>query len=149
MNSWTKFFAERRLRPHFEKAKSYFNKAEQKKIENFLENIDQYLTEPEYPSLMHGDLWAGNYMIDREGHPWLIDPAAFVGHAEADLAMTELFGGFDSNFYAAYLSVIKLDSGYKDRRDIYNLYHLVKHLNMFGTSYLPSVRSILKRYAGL
>ena len=149
MNSWTKFFAERRLRPHFEKAKSYFNKAEQKKIENFLKNISQYLTEPDSPSLMHGDLWAGNYMIDREGHSWLIDPAAYVGHAEADLAMTELFGGFDSTFYAAYQSVIKLDPGYKDRRDIYNLYHLVKHLNMFGTSYLPSVRSILKRYAGL
>ena len=85
-------------------------------------------------------------MVDDEGHPWLIDPASYVGHAEADLAFTELFGGFDRSFYDAYQSVIPLDPGYRDRRDIYNLYHLVKHLNLFGSGYLPSVLTVLRKY---
>jgi len=98
------------------------------------------------PSLLHGDLWAGNYMIDRDGNPWLIDPAAYVGHAEADLAMTELFGGFGRSFYEAYKETAGLDPGYQDRKDLYNLYHLLNHLNLFGGSYLHSVKGILRRY---
>lgn len=147
MDSWVRFFSECRLRPHFEKASHYFDNQTRKQIETFLNKLDRYLTEPEHPSLLHGDLWAGNYMVDNEGHPWLIDPAAYVGHAEADLAMTELFGGFDSTFYEAYQNTIRLDPGYHDRRDIYNLYHLVKHLNLFGTSYLPPVKAILRKYS--
>lgn len=146
MDSWVTFFAECRLRPQFEKARRYFDSSTWKKIETFLDNLERYLTEPENPSLLHGDLWGGNYMIDQMGHPWLIDPAAYVGHAEADLAMTELFGGFDRSFYEAYQNTTRLDPGYHDRRDIYNLYHLVKHLNLFGTGYLPSVLAIVKRY---
>ena len=146
MDSWVTFFTECRLHPQFEKAHHYFDSSTRKKIETFLDNLDKYLTEPEKPSLLHGDLWGGNYMIDQQGHPWLIDPAAYVGHAEADLAMTELFGGFDYSFYEAYQNTTRLDPGYHDRRDIYNLYHLVKHLNLFGTGYLPSVLAIVKRY---
>ena len=147
MDSWVTFFTECRLRPQFEKARSWFDAQEWKSIQSFLSRLDRYLTEPERPSLMHGDLWGGNYMVDDQDHPWLIDPAAYVGHAEADLAMTELFGGFDSSFYAAYESAFPLDPGYPERRDIYNLYHLVKHLNLFGRGYLSSVRSVLRRYA--
>ncbi len=147
MDSWVRFFAECRLRPHFEKAAQYFDNGTRGQIDKFLDNLSNYLTEPDHPSLLHGDLWAGNYMVDENGHPWLIDPAAYVGHAEADLALTELFGGFDRFFYEAYQSTIKLDPGYRDRRDIYNLYHLVKHLNLFGTGYLPPVRSILRKYS--
>ena len=84
-------------------------------------------------------------MIDKDGHPWLIDPAAYVGHAEADLAMTELFGGFDRTFYDAYRSTAGIDPGYKDRKDLYNLYHLLNHLNLFGDGYLYSVKSIIRR----
>lgn len=146
MDSWIRFFTECRLRPQFKKAANYFDKAERKNIEVFLDKLGNYLTEPEHPSLMHGDLWAGNYMIDKDGHPWLIDPASYVGHAEADLAMTELFGGFDSIFYDAYQRTAGLDPGYHERRDLYNLYHLVKHLNLFGTGYLGSVRSVLRKY---
>ena len=146
-DSWISFFAERRLRPQFEKAAPYFDHGTRRQIERFLADIGNFLTEPEHPSLLHGDLWAGNYMVDEEGHPWLIDPAAYVGHAEADLALTELFGGFDRTFYEAYQSVMPLDPGYRSRRDIYNLYHLVKHLNLFGTGYLPSVLSIVRRYS--
>ena len=75
-----------------------------------------------------------------------IDPDVYVGHYEADLAMTELFGGFSPVFYAAYHEIMSKEDGYADRRDIYNLYHLLNHLNLFGGSYLASVRRILKRY---
>ena len=85
-------------------------------------------------------------MIDTEGHPWLIDPAVYAGNAEADLAMTELFGGFDRTFYDAYRSVAGIDPEYKERRDIYNLYHLLNHLNLFGSGYLYSVKSTIRRY---
>ena len=111
-----------------------------------MERADRYLAEPEHPSLLHGDLWAGNYLIDAKGHPWLIDPAAYVGHAEADLAMTELFGGFDRAFYEAYADAAGIDPGYADRRDLYNLYHLLNHLNLFGGGYLNAVRRVLDRY---
>ena len=147
MDSWVTFFAECRLRPQFERAEYYFDNKIRRQIDSFFQKLDTYLTEPDHPSLLHGDLWAGNYMIDDRGRPWLIDPAAYVGHAEADLALTELFGGFDESFYDAYRSTAGIDPGYRDRRDIYNLYHLVKHLNLFGTAYLPSVLSIIRRYA--
>lgn len=146
--TWTEFFTECRLIPQFEKARQYFSKEEHRSIEAFLGRIDRYIAEPARPSLLHGDLWAGNYMIDDEGHPWLIDPAVYVGHAEADLAMTELFGGFDRIFYDAYRSAAGIDHDYKDRRDIYNLYHLLNHLNLFGSGYLHSVKSIIRRYNG-
>jgi fructosamine-3-kinase len=144
--TWSEFFIERRLRPQFERASYYWDIDERKMIDRFLDRADRYLAEPERPSLLHGDLWAGNYMIDSTGEPWLIDPAAYVGHAEADLAMTELFGGFDRRFYDSYRETAGIDPGYSDRRDLYNLYHLLNHLNLFGGSYLHSVLSIVKRY---
>ncbi len=147
-DSWITFFRECRLRPQFARAGGYFDNAEKPRIEWLLDHLDRYLAEPQKPSLLHGDFWAGNYMIDREGHPWLIDPAAYVGHAEADIAMTELFGGFDSTFYSAYKEAAGLSADYADRRDLYNLYHLLNHLNLFGGGYLPSVRAVLRRYAG-
>ena len=86
------------------------------------------------------------HLTGPDGRAWLIDPAAYVGHAEADLAMTELFGGFAPAFYAAYRQTNPLEPGYADRRDLYNLYHLLNHLNLFGPGYLPSVRRIIARY---
>ena len=146
MDSWPKFFGECRLRPQFERADAYFDYLDRKQIESFLGKLDRYLPEPERPSLLHGDLWAGNYMIDDQGHPWLIDPACYVGHSETDLALTELFGGFDRPFYEAYWSEAGYDPGYRERRDIYNLYHLLKHLHLFGKGYLSSVLAILYKY---
>ncbi len=111
-----------------------------------MESLDRFLFEPEFPSLLHGDLWAGNFMADESGNPVLIDPAVYVGCYEADIAMTELFGGFDISFYEAYFEAKGGMNGYEDRRDLYNLYHLLNHLNLFGSAYLPSVLRITKRY---
>ena len=86
-------------------------------------------------SLLHGDLWSGNYGYTGEGEPVLYDPAVYFGDREADLAMTELFGGFPRAFYAAYREAWPLDPGYEVRRTFYNLYHVINHLNLFGGGY--------------
>ena len=143
--SWTGFFRSCRLEPQFKDAVRYFEKEDLKRIVGLLDHIDEILVEPEYPSLLHGDLWAGNVITGNDGRAWLIDPAAYVGHAEADIAMTELFGGFPQNFYDAYKEIMPLQPGYECRRDIYNLYHLLNHLNMFGRMYLPEVKRIVRR----
>ena len=85
-------------------------------------------------------------MTGSDGKAWLIDPAVYVGHAEADLAMTELFGGFPQVFYDAYRGAAPMRPGYGRRRDLYNLYHLLNHLNLFGRAYLPSVMHIVREY---
>ncbi len=106
------------------------------------------MIEPEKPSLLHGDLWSGNVMCGPDGKAMLIDPACYVGHAEADLAMTELFGGFPPEFYDAYREARPLQPGYENRRDLYNLYQLLNHLNLFGPTYLGPVLSIVSEYVG-
>jgi fructosamine-3-kinase len=104
---------------------------------------------PQQPaSLLHGDLWSGNAISDRHGAPAIIDPAVYYGWAEAELAMTALFGAFAESFYQAYQEMRPLESGWRERFDIYNLYHLLNHLNLFGESYLGEVRAILRRYGG-
>ncbi|MBN1301202.1 MAG: fructosamine kinase family protein [Melioribacteraceae bacterium] len=100
----------------------------------------------EKPCVLHGDLWGGNYMTDENGNPVLIDPAVYYGHREADLGMTYLFGGFDSGFYKAYNEHYPLPSGWEERIDIYKLYHVMNHLNLFGTGYYSHALSIVKSY---
>ncbi len=87
-------------------------------------------------SLIHGDLWSGNYAADKNGSPIIFDPAVYYGDREADLAMTELFGGFGPRFYAAYKEAYPVDSGYNRRKTLYNLYHILNHVNLFGGGYL-------------
>ena len=87
------------------------------------------------PSLLHGDLWSGNFAITSGGEPAIFDPAVYYGDREADLAMTELFGGFSADFYGAYEATWPLDSGYKVRKKLYNLYHILNHYNLFGGGY--------------
>ncbi len=88
-----------------------------------------------FPSLLHGDLWGGNWGVDETGAPVLFDPAVYRGDREADIAMSELFGGFGADFYAAYRAALPLDPGYSTRRELYNLYHLLNHFNLFGGGY--------------
>lgn len=142
--SWISFFRECRLKPQLRQAACYLSPDERQGAGRLLERLDDILEEPQRPSLLHGDLWSGNFLAGPDGRAWLIDPAAYVGHAEADLAMTELFGGFPQRFYDAYQEQSPIQAGYRGRRDIYNLYHLLNHLNLFGESYLPSVRGIIR-----
>ena len=113
-----------------------------------MDHLDLYLPEPDRPSVLHGDLWFGNFITGNDGEAWLIDPAVYVGHAEADLAMTELFRGFPRVFYSAYDDVSRIDREYAQRRDLYNLYHVLNHLNLFGGSYLWEVKRILRLFGG-
>ena len=142
-DKWIPFFRDCRLKPQFEAAAHYFGQTDRRRIEHFLSHLDEYLVEPEKPALLHGDLWAGNHMTGNDGKGWLIDPAVYYGHPEADLAMTELFGGFPRAFYEAYKEYGGLSPDYKDRKDIYNLYQLLNHLNMFGGGYYEAVRGVL------
>ena len=98
--------------------------------------------EPE-ASLLHGDLWSGNYAYTRAGEPSIFDPAVYYGDRETDLAMTELFGGFGRDFYAAYQHAWPLDSGYKTRKKLYNLYHVLNHFNLFGGGYLSQAQGLI------
>ena len=148
-DSWISFFRDCRLRPQFEAAKHYFSSSDYRRAESLLSHLDQYLIEPDAPSLIHGDLWAGNMITGNDGKGWLIDPAVYHGCAESDIAMTELFGGFSRQFYKCYQDVGLLQPGYEDRRDLYNLYHLLNHLNLFGSSYLGSVVRIIRRYTAV
>lgn len=146
--NWISFFRDMRLSPQFKAADSYFTDDDRKKISKLLEKLDDFLVEPEEPSLLHGDLWNGNVICGSEGKAVLIDPASYIGHAEVDLAMTELFGGFPEKFYEVYKEVNPLQAGYENRRDLYNLYQLLNHLNLFGQTYLGPVLSIIDEYVG-
>ena len=144
--SWIDFFREYRLEQQFRWAEVYFDSYGRKAMQSLLDHLEDYLVEPEFPSLLHGDLWGGNFVTGPDGSAWLTDPAVYVGHAEADLAMTELFGGFAPAFYGAYKEMSPLLPGYADRRELYNLYHLLNHLNLFGEAYYGSVMRIVRRY---
>jgi protein-ribulosamine 3-kinase len=95
------------------------------------------------PSLLHGDLWGGNHGFLADGTPVIFDPSAYYGDREADLAMSELFGGFAPDFYAAYREAWPLDAGYAVRKTLYNLYHILNHANMFGGGYAAQAQRML------
>lgn len=118
-----------------------------KELDSLCNNLRKFLNiSGEKPALMHGDLWSGNYFPDSKGHPCIFDPATYYGLREADIAMTELFGRLPQRFYDAYNEAFPINPGYQERKDLYNLYHLLNHLNLFGSSYLSSVQQVVKRY---
>ena len=103
----------------------------------------------ESPCLLHGDLWGGNYLCDENGKAVLIDPAVYYGNREADLAMTKLFGGFSTAFYESYHCEYPLPAGWEYRENIYKLYHVLNHLNLFGTGYLFEAGQILEELSAV
>ena len=138
-DDWCAFFRDRRLAPQFALAAERGHSL-RRDGERLLAALPTLLHGHDpAPSLLHGDLWSGNAGTLASGEPVIFDPAVYVGDREADLAMTELFGGFDATFYAAYNEAWKVDVGYPLRRRIYNLYHLLNHLNLFGAAYLERV----------
>lgn len=105
------------------------------KASRLTEECQQFFTHNPFPSLLHGDLWSGNLAFDEKGQPAIYDPAVYYGDREADLAMTELFGGFNRSFYDAYNQALPVHSGYPVRKRLYNLYHILNHMNLFGGGY--------------
>ncbi len=151
-NPWTEdgyaFFAEQRLGYQARLAcqRGLLSAEDARRVERLSARLPELI--PVQPaSLIHGDLWRGNAISDEEGSPALIDPAVYYGWAEAELAMTALFGGFPEAFYRAYNEVRPLEPGYRDRFPLYNLYHLLNHLNLFGSGYLGQVQAVLRRFA--
>lgn len=136
-SNWVEFWRMHRLGSQLELAKNNgFNGKLQEFGEQLLVNLEKLLPDtPPLPSLLHGDLWGGNYAYDKIGEPVLFDPAVYYGDRETDIAMTELFGGFPADFYSAYRCDYPLDSGYNIRKVVYNLYHVLNHLNLFGGGY--------------
>jgi fructosamine-3-kinase len=150
-NPWTddgyEFFSQHRLVFQAEMAvrRGLLSSKEAGQVERLANRLRDLA--PEQPaSLIHGDLWGGNAMTDEKGAPAIIDPAAHYGWAEADLAMTALFGGFNDRFYSAYNESRPMPSGWRNRFSLYNLYHLLNHLNLFGRGYHGQVMGVVKRY---
>jgi len=151
MVSWHDFFAERRLLFQVELARKHgrADAAMEQGVRKIIKKLPDLLPSVDEggASILHGDLWGGNYMVSETNEPVLIDPAVYYGHREADLAMTQLFGGFSPAFYDAYETEWPLVPGYEHRRDLYNLYHLLNHVNLFGGSYAGSCRAIIQRFS--
>ncbi len=142
---WVEFWRHQRLLKQLQfAADNGFGGKLQIQGEKLAEKIDVFFSDyrPD-PALLHGDLWGGNVAADRDGAPVIYDPACYYGDREADIAMTELFGGFGSQFYQAYRSEFPLDSGYAVRKTLYNLYHILNHLNLFGRTYLHQAESMI------
>lgn len=137
------FYINQRLKPQLKMAKA--NGYELKADEIFFQNIKDIIPD-EPPALIHGDLWGGNYLVNQDGEACLIDPATAYAPREMDLAMMKLFGGFENEVFSSYEAQFPLEPGFKERFPLWQLYYLLVHLNLFGTGYLGSVTSIIKRY---
>jgi fructosamine-3-kinase len=145
--SWISFFVEQRMQPQLQMA-TEAGKLGSSTVAHF-ESMYKRLPDifpDEPPSLLHGDLWGGNYFFDESGVATIYDPAVYYGHREIELAFTHLFGGFPGDFYSAYEETYPLESGFSQRKDLYNLYPLLVHTNLFGGSYARRVKSIVKRF---
>lgn len=147
MEDGYEFFAEHRLlfQARLARRKGLLESREVSQVENLAGRLPE-LAPAQPASLVHGDLWSGNAISDAQGGPAIIDPAAHYGWAEAELAMTTLFGSFPEEFYRAYQEARPLERDFRKRFPLYNLYHLLNHLNLFGTGYLGQVQSILRMY---
>lgn len=145
-DNWAEFWRECRLRPQLEMARAGGFGA------RLIDNGERLLVglhclfQDHQPaaSLLHGDLWSGNKAFTTTGQPVIFDPASYYGDRETDIAMTELFGGFGPEFYAAYKAHLPLSPTYSHRRDLYKLYHVLNHLNLFGSGYLSQSESLIE-----
>lgn len=147
LNDFTLFFIENRLKPQVKLAVNagLLPIKDVQKFENLYKELPSIFPK-EKPCAIHGDLWNGNFIATANNKAVFIDPATYYGHREIDLAMSLLFGGFSSEFYTTYQNKYPLEKGFENRKDIYNLYPLLIHLNLFGTLYYYSIKSILIKF---
>jgi protein-ribulosamine 3-kinase len=146
-DDWVRFLRERRLgfQLQLAAANGYGDRL-QERGQRLLACLEVFFaTYRPAPSLLHGDLWGGNRATDTAGQPVIYDPAVYYGDREADIAMTRLFGGFGPRFYSAYVATWPLDQAAGTRRDLYNLYHVLNHLNLFGGSYRAQAEAMIDR----
>jgi fructosamine-3-kinase len=148
-SSWNDFFTNHRLQPLVKQSldKGLLSSTEVKQFELIYQKLGEVFNPQEPPSFLHGDLWSGNFMCNRESNPVLIDPACYFGHRSIDLAMTTLFGGFRTPFYEAYNYHYPFPSNYQEQWAVCNLYPLLIHLLLFGRSYLPQIQTTLQQFA--
>ncbi|MBU6080604.1 MULTISPECIES: fructosamine kinase family protein [Allobacillus] len=147
--SWVDYYRDFRLKNQLELGiqTKRIHGVRREKLERLMERLDELLPNDVSASYLHGDLWGGNWLVGPKGVPYLIDPSFLYGHRLFELAFTELFGGFSQTFYNEYNEVYPIDSYYKDIKEIYQLYYLLVHLNLFGEMYGASVDRILNRYS--
>ena len=145
-DNWVEFWCQQRLQYQLVLAARHGYRGRlQQRGETLLVDACPALLHEHTPaaSLLHGDLWSGNYVVCSDGMPAILDPAVYYGDRETDLAMTELFGGFGSDFYRAYHDTWPLDPGYEVRKTLYNLYHILNHLNLFGGGYASQAEHMI------
>lgn len=144
---WNDFFSEERIQPQLEMAveSGKMSRVVYSQWDRVSSKLDNLLPQST-PSLIHGDLWGGNYLFDRSGTAVLIDPAIYYGHPEMDLAFSRMFGGFSAEFYRGYESVTPVEPGFENRIPLLNLYPLLVHANLFGGHYVNEAESVLKRF---
>lgn len=145
--NWTDFFIENRLGVQEKMARDSknINQSLSRLFDKLYMKLSNLIPK-EKPSLLHGDLWAGNFMVDADRRPVIFDPAVYYGHREMDIAMTQLFGGFSAEMYSAYQSEFPMEQGWQERMDLCNLYPLMVHVNLFGGDYARQVEKILKHF---
>jgi fructosamine-3-kinase len=148
-DDWPTFYAERRLRPlaRIARDRSALSSAGIEAVERVCDRMVELAGPPEPPARLHGDLWSGNVMADADGRPWLIDPSAYGGHREVDLAMLRLFGAPSERVFAAYEELTPLADGWQERVELYQLLPLLVHALLFGGSYRGAAERIALRYA--
>lgn len=146
-NDWASFFSDERITPQMEMAinSGKVNSGIQSNWDRLSAKLNDMLP-PAKPSLLHGDLWGGNYLFDRTSRAVLIDPAVYYGHPEMDLAFSKMFGGFSADFYRGYESVSPLQPGFEERVAVYNLYPLLVHVNLFGGHYTTQAIQLLNKF---
>jgi len=148
-DDWPAFYGERRLRPlaRIARERAALSGAGIEAVERVCERMAELAGPGEPPARLHGDLWSGNVMADADGRPWLIDPSAYGGHREVDLAMLRLFGAPSERVFAAYEEVAPLAEGWRERVELYQLLPLLVHALLFGGSYRGAAERIAMRYA--
>lgn len=146
--SWIDFFREKRLHPLLDKCTEgqLLHAKHRRQFDKLYKRLPQIFDAKQKPALVHGDLWSGNYMCSHASEPVLIDPAVYFGHPSVDLSMTTLFGGFRSAFYEAYNYHCPFPPNHQEQWQVCNLYPLLIHLYLFGTTYLSRIEQTLQKF---